>query len=248
MPARARDPIVLFVGPTLATSPRAHALTKGCVLRRPARRGDVARLVASAARPGVLAIVDGVFHDALAVGHAEIRDALAAGWRVWGLSSMGAIRAREMSHVGMRGFGRVYARFAAEGDFQDDEVALLHEPTAPYRPVSEPLVHWRAAIDDLIAGGVVCEARGRAVIDDLKGRWYGERTRSRALRALTDGDTEVRGAVERAWRDFYRFRWKTHDLESFLEERPFSPIRRMSPSTAPRNLHRSRVQSPSLLG
>src|SRR2546423_1317132 len=116
MPKRApeRDRLVLFVGPTMATSPRARALAKGCVVRRPVRRGDVARLVASRKKPGTMAIVDGVFHDSLAVGHAEIRDALARGWAVWGLSSMGAIRAREMSHVGMRGFGRVYARFAAE--------------------------------------------------------------------------------------------------------------------------------------
>ena len=38
---------------------------------------------------------------------------------------MGAIRAREMAHLGMRGFGRVFERFVAEDDFQDDEVALL---------------------------------------------------------------------------------------------------------------------------
>ena len=68
---------------------------------------------------------------------------------MWGLSSMGAIRAREMAHLGMRGYGSVYAPFATEGDFQDDEVALLHEPNAPYRPVSEPLVHLREAVAHL---------------------------------------------------------------------------------------------------
>ncbi|WP_425300876.1 TfuA-like protein, partial [Nocardia wallacei] len=33
----------------------------------------------------------------------EIREALEAGWSVWGLSSMGAIRAAEMRLLGMRG-------------------------------------------------------------------------------------------------------------------------------------------------
>src|SRR5580700_6059608 len=141
MPKRATDDRPhLFVGPTLASSPRARLLTKGFRLHRPIRRHDIDALLAERRQPGIVVIVDGVFHDTLAVGHAEIRTALGLGWRIWGLSSMGAIRAREMSSLGMRGFGRVFERFMAEEDFQDDEVALLHEPNAPYRPVSEPLV------------------------------------------------------------------------------------------------------------
>src|ERR1700730_15150065 len=108
MRARAADCVVMFVGPTLATSPRARTLARSYALRRPVRRDDIARLVRGRRKPGVIVIVDGVFHDTLAVGHAEIREALVRGWRVWGLSSMGAIRAREMAHLGMRGFGRVF--------------------------------------------------------------------------------------------------------------------------------------------
>ena len=100
-------------------------------MRPPVRRLDVAKLTATERRPGTLVIVDGLFHDTLAVGHAEIREAMRRGWRVWGLSSMGAIRAREMAPLGMKGFGRVFERFEAEADFQDDEVALLHEPRPP---------------------------------------------------------------------------------------------------------------------
>jgi hypothetical protein len=174
-------------------------------------------------KPGTIVVVDGVFHDSLAVGHAEIRSALERGWRVWGLASMGAIRAREMAHLGMRGFGRVFEHFCREGDFQDDEVALLHEPAAPYRPVSEPLVHLRAAVHHLVACGLVGEADGRAVTADLKARWYGERTRGRAERALLERVGGPESAAGRRVReelaDFARFRWKTIDLEMFLDAR-----------------------------
>jgi hypothetical protein len=213
----------LFVGPTLASlgsTPRARSLTRGLRLRRPVRRRDIETLVAERTKPGVIVIVDGVFHDTLAVGHAEIRAALDRGWTIWGLSSMGAIRAREMAHLGMRGFGRVFARFVAEDDFQDDEVALLHEPSAPYRAVSEPLVHLRAAIDHLVAGEVVREDHARAVIADLKARWYGERTVRRAIDALRA--RAVAPAALDELRSFERFRLKTLDLVRFLEERPFA--------------------------
>jgi hypothetical protein len=216
---------VMFVGPTLATLPpsaRSLCRASGLQLRRPVRRNDVDELIRSRKKPGVFVIVDGVFHDTLAVGHAEIREALKRGWIVWGLSSMGAIRAREMAHVGMRGYGAVYALFAADGDFQDDEVALLHEPTAPYRPVSEPLVHLRAAVAHLIALGIVAEDDGRAVIDDLKARWYGERTIRRTAQALRAAARGRSSEVERELRDFDRFRMKTIDLARFLEERPFA--------------------------
>src|SRR5438094_645965 len=93
--------VFLFAGPTLA---RARAIRPeldlgGVHELPPAQRGDVPRLVREHATPGVIAIVDGKFHQVLAVGHMEIRNAIAAGWTVWGMSSLGAIRAREMHHL-----------------------------------------------------------------------------------------------------------------------------------------------------
>ena len=131
---------LVYAGPTLH---RARAMSPlqldGLVVLPPVARGDVDRAVRAAAAPGVLVVVDGVFHlSSLAVGHLELRDALAAGWTVWGLSSMGAIRAAELEGEGMRGFGRAFARYRDDPDFRDDEVALLHEPTPPYRELSEP--------------------------------------------------------------------------------------------------------------
>jgi hypothetical protein len=214
----ATDDIVLFAGPTLAGSPRARVVLRGVRVRPPVKRGDVADLVARRA-PCVIAICDGVFHDTLAVGHAEIRDALRRGFRVWGLSSMGAIRAREMQPLGMRGFGNVFARFMADGDFQDDEVALLHEPGPSYRAVSEPLVHLRAAIDHLVAHGHVSARAARSVVLALKGRWYGERTLRQTRELLAPNVSPAR--LREVFHDFHPFALKTLDLERFLMERPW---------------------------
>jgi hypothetical protein len=85
--------VVLFAGPTLAASAHAQTLVRRrrWRVRPPVRRLDVAKLTAAERRPGIIVIVDGLFHDTLAVGHAEIREAMRRGWRVWGLSSMGAL-------------------------------------------------------------------------------------------------------------------------------------------------------------
>ncbi len=218
--------LVIFAGPTLAGSGRARAMARQHRLRPPVKRHDVAKLVEAADEPGVMAIVDGVFHDKLAVGHAEIREAMERGWTVWGLSSMGAIRAREMAALGMRGFGRVFERFLAEGDFQDDEVALLHEATPPYRAVSEPLVHLRAAIEYLVEASLVSRADASAVVDELKSRWFGERTVRGTIEALARSTPAARDAIRRELSDFQRFALKTRDLELFLERRPWIGTRR----------------------
>jgi hypothetical protein len=213
----------MFAGPTLARaaldgSPRLD----GLVVLPPVKRDDLPRITDAPGEPGVLIIVDGYFHLAnLSVGHLEIRLAMKRGWQVWGLSSMGAIRAAEMHHLGMRGFGAVFERYRDDPDFRDDEVALLHEPSPPYREGSEPLVHLRTALADLRTRGVVDDADVAAILDELMAMWFGERSlalfRDLIVRRRPDRADEVR-----AWmQDFGRFRLKVRDLLTFLSERPW---------------------------
>src|SRR5262245_21414176 len=116
----------IFVGPTLhrGLAAKLPFALDDFVILPPVKRGDMQRLLGST-RPGIVAVVDGLFHrNNLAIGHAELRDAIAGGWQVWGLSSMGAIRAAELRTLGMRGCGRVYSRYVEDPTFRDDEVAL----------------------------------------------------------------------------------------------------------------------------
>jgi hypothetical protein len=213
--------VFLFAGPTLARA-RAVApglrLGDGWQLRPPARRGDVPELVA-ARPPGTIVLVDGMFHFDLAVGHAELRAALARGWSVWGLASLGAIRAREMAPLGMRGYGRVHALFCQEGrDFRDDEVALLHDEPPSYAELSEPLVHLRTAIAAWTADGALAAAEGDAIVRELEDMWYGSRTLGWMARRLgaAVGDQAARGLLA----DLDRHRIKAWDLIDFAREHP----------------------------
>jgi hypothetical protein len=213
----------MFAGPTLA---RARSISPeldlgGVIVLPPVKRGDVTR-IAQAPEPGVLVIVDGYFHlENLSVGHLEMRLALKRGWEVWGLSSMGAIRAAEMHHMGVRGWGTVFERYRDDPDFRDDEVALLHEPNPPYREGTEPLVHMRAFLDDLVARGTLAGDQATGVLEELMGMWFGDRSLPRLGELISARKPELADELNAQFRNFDRFRLKALDLLSFLERRPW---------------------------
>ena len=210
----------LFAGPSLhcAADQPVQAAARGLRMLPPVRHGDLDQLVARYA-PGVIAIADGLFHQCLGVGHAEIRGALARGWTVWGLASLGAIRAYEMRHMGVRGFGRVYECFSLHDDFRDDEVALLHAPHPPFRALTEPLVHLRCWLGELRARGLLTQRQEAAVSARLMSCWYGERTLACARTLVLESAPEHAAAVELTLADFERFHLKCHDLSDFLSGR-----------------------------
>jgi hypothetical protein len=187
----------------------------------PVRRGDITKLCVEVSIPGVVAIADGTFHSYPSVGHEEIRIALEGGWKVYGLCSMGAIRASEMAHLGMIPFGEVARRFCTDPNFSDDEVCLIHSNEAPYFPMSEPLIHFRELLAALEARELVGSRQSQLAIQSLKCRWYGERTMQafeiEMMRAL---DVEVLPELIRhELDDFQKFRLKQSDLLSFVSAR-----------------------------
>ena len=165
----------IFAGPSL-TPPAVQLINeKGYALFPPIKRGDLVVLLNNGFRERIV-IADGVFQQVLSVGHREIMNAIAAGCEVYGVSSMGAIRAYELRNSGMRGFGKVYSLFFKFEDFMDDEVALLFEATPPYRAMSEPLVHFRECINYLIMEGKISQLQGYSIIGKLKELYFGDRT------------------------------------------------------------------------
>ena len=209
----------MFAGPTLNGS-GALARAAGVKVLPPVKRGDVNRLV-STRKPGVMAIVDGQFHQCLSVGHAEIREAIELGWQVWGLSSMGAIRACEMKETGMLGFGQVYEWFCSDENFRDDEVALTHFPESPYYALSEPLIHIRLWLQELVSVRLLTRLEEKRLISKLMSMWFGERTLARARELVVDVIPTKVQKVDETLEDFDRFRLKSHDLAAFLREQPW---------------------------
>ena len=217
------ETITLFAGPTLSGTGIDTLATPGVRWLPPARRGDVDALLAASAAPGVLGIVDGTFHTYPSISHHELRRALETGWQVWGLCSMGAIRAAEMAGHGMRPWGRVARRYCEDEDFNDDEVTLLHGAEEPWMPLSEPLLHMREFLARMRELGAIGPAQEREVVHDLQQRWYAERT----LRALRESlqralrSNALPAPVEAGLADFTPFRLKQHDLLAFLRAQPW---------------------------
>ncbi len=212
---------ILFAGPTAWGIDVARFARAGVRVLPPARRGDVERLVASSGTPGVAIICDGVFQAAPAVSHAELCGAIDGGWQVWGVSSLGAIRAHELRHEGMRGFGQVHAMFERFDDFTDDEMCLLHFPEPPYFPVSEPLVNLRYALEQRAPALGISERSSKALLEALGMLWFGDRTLER-FRELMVGDAAIpKASVEPLLDWLKRHRLKTMDLEDLLSSRPW---------------------------
>ena len=215
----ASDNAVVFVGPTAFGLAPDLLHQPGVSIRPPARRGDIDALLPGG--PGTVAVVDGTFHSYPAVGHAELRRAVECGWSVWGLSSMGAIRAAEMNHLGVHGFGEVYERFASPEPFDDDEVALLHAAEAPFRPMSEPLIHIRGCLSNLTQRGHLTSSNAAAVLNTLKTKWYADRTLRALRQALIDVGMVRSEVVDVEINQFQQYRSKTTDLIRFLQAKPW---------------------------
>jgi len=211
----------LFVGPTAHGVDTAPWLADGVQLRPPVRRGDVQRLAGGHAAPGVLVVCDGVFHGEPAVSHAELCLAIDAGWQLWGCSSMGAIRAYEMRHEGMRGAGVVYRLFEDLPGYTDDELCLLHFPEPPYFPVTEALVNLRhgMAVQGPQLG--LGPAAARAVLQRLGAVWFGDRSDALVSDALQQqgGLDAARTGALLAWIAAHRV--KTTDLCDLMARKPW---------------------------
>lgn len=112
--------VKVYCGLTIPTAEVTSRLPDAEV-STPVRRGDLLRDVASGVH--VTIIIDGLFHHSLAVSSGELMDAMRAGVRVYGASSMGALRASELDMHGMIGFGSVYELVRRSPYFRDDLVA-----------------------------------------------------------------------------------------------------------------------------
>jgi hypothetical protein len=143
---------------------------------------------------------------------------------VWGLSSMGAIRAYEMRNVGVRGYGRVYECFFQHEDFRDDEVALLHEPEPPFRSFSEPLVHIRFWLLEMMETRLLSPSQHDQILESLKSMWFGDRTLLRVRGMILDLVPEHVDRVDAMLAQFDRFRVKSLDLADFVQKQVWKTL------------------------
>src|SRR5262245_47094742 len=91
--------IFVYLGPSLPLKEAKHILPEACFLP-PIRCGDLLHLLRL--NPQCIAIIDGYFQHTAAVWHKEILLALEKGIRIYGASSMGALRAAELANDGIQ--------------------------------------------------------------------------------------------------------------------------------------------------
>jgi TfuA protein len=162
--------IAVFLGPTLA-----HSTAQSCLNATylpPIKRGDLATLPDDIQFVG---IIDGVFHQSLAVSPKEIIALLDRGVRVYGASSIGALRAAETHMYGMIGVGEIFEMYRDRVIDADDEVAVAYDPFTE-RAVSEPLVNIRSVLRLAVANGIIPAQEAAEIISAMKGIYYPSRS------------------------------------------------------------------------
>jgi TfuA protein len=174
----ARNSIVVFSATSVSHEEVKSILPCACCCA-PIARGDLPRVVEEGAR--LVAIIDGVFHQRLPVAPMEIRSALGRGVRIYGASSMGALRAAEMYPLGMIGVGRIYQWYRSGEVAADDEVALIFDPET-LESISVPLVNVRYALGKAVDAGLLTEEEPAGLLAAAKKIHYTELTFAQVLR------------------------------------------------------------------
>lgn len=165
--------VVVFAGPTIDAATVRSTLDAD--VRGPVSFGDVFR--AAQRHPTAIAIIDGYFDRVAAVWHKEILWAMSEGIRVFGSSSMGALRAAELADFGMEGIGDIFESYRSGELEDDDEVAVAHGPAdSGFAMASEAMVNLRATLRAAVALGVIT-SKSCALLERLaKARFYAERS------------------------------------------------------------------------
>jgi hypothetical protein len=190
-------PIPVFAGPSLWGY---EGRLEGFDWRPPAQAGDLIALLEDP--PAALCLIDGLFDSCAAPWHKELLLLMAAGTRVYGASSMGALRAAELECFGMTGVGDIYAAYRDGRLAGDDEVALVHATESwRWKPLTVPMVEVRATLVAARRAGLLRPGQARLVrqrIHDIHydaRDWQSIREACVANRLLTKAEAEALEAL-----------------------------------------------------
>lgn len=161
------------------------------VYKRPIQRGDLGQAIKE--HPDIIGIIDGVFHQNSAVGHKEILNVIKKGIRVFGASSMGALRASELDTLGMTGIGYVYNQYASgEVDSDDDVAVMLDSDTL--EALSEPLINMKYVFTNAVSDDIITEEEKDELLGIAKKTFYPKRNYAQTL-AASSLDNETKGKL-----------------------------------------------------
>ena len=174
--------IIIYTGLTIPFSEAREILDSTedieVIYKRPIKRGDLG--LALKENPDIIAIIDGVFHQNSAVGHKEILNVMNKGIKVFGASSMGALRASELDSLGMVGIGYCYEQYASGAIDSDDEVAVMLDSES-LEPLSVPLISMRYVFDNAVCENIITEDEKDKLLTTAKEMYYPKRNYANVL-------------------------------------------------------------------
>ena len=156
------------------------------VYKRPIQRGDLGQALKE--HPDIIAIIDGVFHQNSAVGHKEILNVINEGIKVYGASSMGALRASELDTLGMTGVGYVYSQYTTGEVDSDDDVAVMLD-SETLEALSVPLINMKYVFTNAVSEGIITSDEKDELLDITKKTYYPQRNYARTI-SESDLDNE----------------------------------------------------------
>lgn len=148
------------------------------IYKRPIQRGDLS--LALKENPDIIAIIDGVFHQNSAVGHKEILKVMKSGVKVFGASSMGALRASELDSLGMIGVGYCYNQYASGAIDSDDDVAVMLDSES-LEALSVPLISMNYVFENAVSENILTESEQEELSHIAKETYYPKRNYAQAL-------------------------------------------------------------------
>ena len=138
----------------------------------PIKRGDIPKAISENYQ--VIGIIDGIFFRESAVSPREIMEVLKSNIKVYGASSMGALRASELDRYGMVGIGKIYNWYRDGTLNSDDEVALSFD-SEEFIPISEPLVNIRETMKKALSENIINQEEYKIIFESAKKLYFPER-------------------------------------------------------------------------
>lgn len=148
------------------------------IYKRPIKRGDLG--VDLKENPDIIGIIDGVFHQNSAVGHKEIMGAMNSGVKVFGASSMGALRASELDSLGMVGVGYCYNQYASGAIDSDDDVAVMLDSES-LEALSVPLISMNYVFENALSENILTPEEKDELSSIAKSTFYPKRNYAQTL-------------------------------------------------------------------
>ena len=168
--------IIIYLGPSLPPEEAKYILSsdkkREVVYAPPIRRGDIPKAVSEDFN--IIGIIDGVFFRESAVSPREIMEVLKSDVKIYGASSMGALRASELDRYGMIGIGKIYQWYRDGTLNSDDEVALSFD-SEEFIPISEPLVNIRETIKKATNQNIISPEESEIILKSAKSLYFPER-------------------------------------------------------------------------